>query len=109
MTHRFLNRIHILVVSAALCLPLVGSAQGSSSGSGQSPQAQRVPLSGRVQGGGSVSAQQTASGSTMTPKQLEMIATHIADFSLAYLQAEPFETPAQSAKTVQKESPRKRT
>jgi outer membrane protein TolC len=63
MTRHFLNRIRIFLGSAALCLPLVGSAQRSSSGSEQSPQAQQVPLSGRAQNGGSVSAQQTASGS----------------------------------------------
>ncbi len=45
----------------------------------------------------------------MTPKQFEMIAIHIADFSLAYLQAERAGTPTQGTKTVQKESPRKHT
>jgi TetR/AcrR family transcriptional regulator, regulator of cefoperazone and chloramphenicol sensitivity len=45
----------------------------------------------------------------MTPEQFEMIATHIADFSLAYLEAKRAETPVRSAKTVQKKSPRKRT
>ncbi len=45
----------------------------------------------------------------MSPAQVEMIATHIADFSLAYLQAERAKkTPARSAKTVQKKYPRKR-
>ncbi len=45
----------------------------------------------------------------MSPAQVEMIADHIADFSLAYLQAERDATPARSAKKVQKKSPRKRT
>ena len=63
MTQLFLNRVRMFLGSVAVCLPVVGAAQSSSSGSGQSPQAQQVPLSGRAQGGGSVSAQQTASGS----------------------------------------------
>ena len=45
----------------------------------------------------------------MSPAQVEMIADHIADFSLAYLQAERDVTSARSAKKVQKKSPRKRT
>ncbi len=45
----------------------------------------------------------------MSPAQVEMIANHIANFSLAYLQTEQNETASRSAKKVQKKSPRKRT
>ena len=62
MLHPFVNRSRFLVGFMALCFPLLGFAQSATSGSGQSPQAQQVPLSGRAQGGASVTAQQTASG-----------------------------------------------
>ncbi len=45
----------------------------------------------------------------MSPSQVKMIANHIADFSLAYLQAERAKAPARSRKKAQKQSPRKRT
>ena len=64
MLQSFSIRSRIFAGSVALCLPLAGFAQSSSSGSGQTPQAQQLPLSGRPQGGASVSAPQTASGSS---------------------------------------------
>jgi ABC-type phosphate transport system substrate-binding protein len=64
MLQSFSIRSRIFAGSVALCLPLAGFAQSSSSGAGQPPQAQQLPLSGRIQGGASVSAPQTASGSS---------------------------------------------
>ena len=64
MLQSSLIRSRIFASSVVLCFPLGVFAQSSSSGSGQSPQAQQVPLSGRPQGGASVSAQQTSSGSS---------------------------------------------
>jgi outer membrane protein TolC len=64
MLQFFPVRLKLLVGTVALCSPVLGLAQSSSSNSGQSPQAQQVPLSGRAQGGASVSAQQTAAGSS---------------------------------------------
>ena len=50
-----------LLALLPFCLPVIGNAQNASN-AGPSPQAQQLPLSGRAQGGASVSAQQSAAG-----------------------------------------------